>query len=80
MLVAAREPVVKDPKLAASMMQGAMSGVIRRLLESAAPEKNFETLRQELIFFVCAYLGACAAGHEFSIGPNSSFRPWNASV
>lgn len=62
MLATAREPLTKDPQLVASMLQSAMAGVSRRLLESAAPEKEFETLRQELIFFAGAYLVACSAG------------------
>jgi AcrR family transcriptional regulator len=61
MLASAREPVMTNPQLVASMLQGAMVGVSRRLLESGSPEKQFETLRQELIFFVCAYLEACSA-------------------
>jgi hypothetical protein len=61
MLASAREPLAKDPQLVAAMLQGAMGGVSRRLLESDAPEKDFDTLRQELIFFVCAYLEACSA-------------------
>ncbi len=60
MLATAREPLTKDPQLVASMLQAAMAGVSRRLLESAAPEKQFAALRQELIFFVCAYLRACS--------------------
>jgi predicted component of type VI protein secretion system len=31
------------------------------MLESGAPEKHFETLRQELVFLACAYLDACSA-------------------
>jgi AcrR family transcriptional regulator len=62
MLVTSCEPLTKDPQLVASMMQSAMAGVSRRLLESAAPEKQFDALRQELIFFVCAYLEACSVG------------------
>ena len=58
MLESAPEPLVKDPQLVASMLQGAMAGVSRRLLESGAPEKQFESLRQELIFLVSAYLEA----------------------
>jgi AcrR family transcriptional regulator len=61
MLATACEPLRKDPQLVASMLQGAMAGVSRRLLESSAPEKQFDTLHQELIFFVCAYLEACSA-------------------
>jgi AcrR family transcriptional regulator len=60
MLTTAREPLSTDPQLAASMLQGAMVGVSRRLLESDAPEKHFDTLRRELVFFVCAYLEACS--------------------
>jgi AcrR family transcriptional regulator len=58
MLASAREPLAKDPQLVASMLGGAMGGVSRRLLESDAPEKQFESLRWELIFFVSAYLEA----------------------
>jgi hypothetical protein len=43
------------------MLQGAMVGISRRLLESGAPEKHFESLRQELLFLVGAYLEACTA-------------------
>ncbi len=61
MLKTAREPLTTDPELVASMLQGVMGGVSRRLLESTAPEKQFDTLRQELIFLACAYLNACSA-------------------
>jgi AcrR family transcriptional regulator len=61
MLSTAREPITKDPQLVASMLQGAMVGVSRRLLESGSPGKQIAALRQELIFFVCAYLEACSA-------------------
>jgi AcrR family transcriptional regulator len=60
MLATACKPLTKDPQLVASMLQGAMAGVSRRLLESDAPEKQFEAFRQELIFFACAYLEACS--------------------
>jgi AcrR family transcriptional regulator len=60
MLATACEPLTKDPRLVASMLEGAMAGVSRRLLESGAPEKQFDALRQELIFFACAYLKACS--------------------
>lgn len=61
MLASARESLQKDPQIVASMIQSAMGGVARRLLESAAPEKEFETVRHELISLVCAYLNACSA-------------------
>ena len=61
MLLTAREPITKDPQLVASMLQGAMVGVSRRLLESGSPGKQLNALRQELIFFACGYLEACSA-------------------
>lgn len=61
MLESACPPLRKDPQLVASMIQGAMAGVSRRLLESDAPEKEFYALRDELIFFVNGYLEACSA-------------------
>jgi AcrR family transcriptional regulator len=60
MLASAREPLTKDPQLVASMLQGAMAGISRRLLESDAPEEHFESFRQELILFASSYLKACA--------------------
>jgi AcrR family transcriptional regulator len=61
MLATAREPLTTDPQLVASVLQGTMAGVSRRLLESAAPEKQFDTFRRELIILACAYVGACSA-------------------
>lgn len=61
MLKTSSEQLTTDPELVASMLQGVMGGVSRRLLESRAPEKEFDTLRQELIFLACAYLDACSA-------------------
>jgi AcrR family transcriptional regulator len=58
MLASSREPLPADPALVASILQGAMAGIIRRLLESAAPENQFQTLQDELILFVSAYLEA----------------------
>jgi AcrR family transcriptional regulator len=60
MLATARDPITTDPQLVASMLQSAMVGVSRRVLESDAPEKQFDALREELVFFVCAYLEACS--------------------
>lgn len=61
MLITAPEPLNRDPQLVASMLQGAMAGISRRLLEADDPEKHFEVLRRELVFFVCAYLESCSA-------------------
>jgi len=60
MLATAREPLTTDPQLVASMLQAAMVGVSRRMLESAAPEKQVDALRRELIVLACAYLDACS--------------------
>ena len=61
MLKTASEQLTTDPQLVASMLQAVMIGVSRRLLESTAPEKQFDILRQEMIFLACAYLNACSA-------------------
>jgi AcrR family transcriptional regulator len=49
-----------DPPLVASMLQGVMVGVSRRLLESPAPERQFDSVRLELILLACAYLNVCS--------------------
>ncbi len=61
MLTTSSEPLSTDPQLVASMLQAVMVGVSRRLLESGAPEKHFESLREELLFLVHAYLKACSS-------------------
>lgn len=58
MLATSSEPLSTDPQLVASMLQGAMAGVSRRILESGAPEKQFDILHRELIVMVSAYLDA----------------------
>jgi len=60
MLMTAREQLTTDPQLVASMLQGVMAGVSRRLLESPAPEKEFDILQQEMIFLARVYLKACS--------------------
>jgi AcrR family transcriptional regulator len=60
MLVTAREQLSEDPRLVASILQGTMAGVSRRLLESRSPERNVEAFRRELIVLACAYLNACS--------------------
>jgi len=61
MLESAAEPLTKDTQLIAWMLQGAMNGISRRLLESEMPEKHVDPLLQELIFLVSTYLKACTA-------------------
>jgi AcrR family transcriptional regulator len=58
MLKSAREPLAADPRVVASMLQGAMVGVSRRMLESGSAEKQLDAVRQELIVLACAYLEA----------------------
>jgi AcrR family transcriptional regulator len=60
MLETASEQLTTDPQLVASMLQSAMAGVSRKLLESAAPEKQFKVVLEETIFLACAYLDACS--------------------
>jgi hypothetical protein len=60
MLTTASEPLSTDPHLVAAILQSAMVGVSRRMLESAAPEKQFDALRREMISMACAYLDACS--------------------
>jgi AcrR family transcriptional regulator len=62
MLASAREELKRDPEVVSSILQGAMNGVSRRLLESASPEVDYERLRNELVFLVCGYLRACSEG------------------
>jgi AcrR family transcriptional regulator len=61
MLESACDALTTDSQLVASMLQGAMVGVSRRMLESGAAEKQFDSLRRELIFMACAYVDACSA-------------------
>jgi AcrR family transcriptional regulator len=62
MLETTHEQLTGDPRLVASMLQGTMAGVSRRLLESRSPEKEVESFRRELIVLASAYLNACSAG------------------
>lgn len=59
LLTAAREPLSKDPQLVAAMLQGAMAGVSRRLVESDDPTKHFIAMRDELTLIARSYLTAC---------------------
>jgi len=65
MLATSYDPLTTDPQLVASMLQDAMVGVSRRILESGAPKEQFEILREELIFVACAYMDACST--RFSV-------------
>jgi AcrR family transcriptional regulator len=56
LLTTASEPLNKEPQVVASMIQGAMAGVSRRLLESVSPEKEYQSVREELVLMMRAYL------------------------
>jgi AcrR family transcriptional regulator len=61
MLESADEPLRKGTELVASMIQAAIGGVSRKLLESAHPERQYEPLRNELALMMVAYLDACTS-------------------
>jgi AcrR family transcriptional regulator len=63
MLATAEDELTTDPHLVASMLQATMAGVSRRLLESASLESDYEKVRDELVFLVCAYLRVCSKGN-----------------
>jgi AcrR family transcriptional regulator len=58
MLKSAHEPLAADARVVASVLQGAMVGVSRRMLESGSAERQFDAVRQELVVLACAYLEA----------------------
>ena len=53
---------IADVELVASVLQGAMAGVSRRLLESEEPERQFEAMRAELVVLARSYVGARTIG------------------
>jgi AcrR family transcriptional regulator len=55
----APEPLLKDPRLIASVIQAAMVGVGRDLVESPSSERHSDSVRQELILMLRAYLSTC---------------------
>lgn len=69
MLETAREPLTKDPQLVASVLQSAMAGVSRRLVEESHPEQHLDSLRDELILLATTYLQACTAKPSEHIAP-----------
>ncbi|MGA7107995.1 MAG: TetR/AcrR family transcriptional regulator [Terracidiphilus sp.] len=60
LLATASNQLTADPELVASMLQAAMAGVSRRLLESSSPEADYGKLRNELAFLASSYLRACS--------------------
>jgi AcrR family transcriptional regulator len=60
MLETAPEGLRTDAEVAAVMLQGAMAGVSRRMLESGSPEVEIARLRTEAIVLARSYLSACS--------------------
>ena len=56
MLESSCDTLGKPADLLALMLQGAMAGVSRRLLESEDPEGLLQTIRTEMTLMACAYL------------------------
>jgi AcrR family transcriptional regulator len=75
MLETAREQLTTDPQLVATMLQSAMVGVSRRILESSSPEKQQDPLRQELIVLACAYLNASSVPRRTTKNLSSPATP-----
>jgi AcrR family transcriptional regulator len=61
LLATAREPLTKDPEIIANSVVSALNGFSRSLLESKSPELQFQSMRDELIILVHAYLRTCIA-------------------
>lgn len=59
MLESANRPLRRDVRVVSSVLQGVMSGISRRLLESADPQEQYELLRGELVVLAQAYLREC---------------------
>jgi AcrR family transcriptional regulator len=57
-LGSAPEKLTTPLDLAAFMLQAAMTGVSRRLLEARIPAREHEALRTEMVAMLCAYLEA----------------------
>jgi AcrR family transcriptional regulator len=55
----AREPLTKDSETIANAVVSALNGFSRSLLESKSPELHLQSMRDELIVLVHAYLRTC---------------------
>lgn len=61
MLESAAEPLTKEARTVADVLQGAMAGISRRLLESSAPDEELPRFRQELVELARAYVSTCCS-------------------
>ena len=59
LLTSTSDPLTTDPHIVATMLQGAMAGISRRLLESPNPQQLRPILEGELIVCLGSYLQAC---------------------
>ena len=55
----APEPLARPAPLMVDMLQGALAGVSRKLLETPSPERHLPALREELLFLAGTYVSAC---------------------
>ena len=58
MLATAPAPLTTEPMRLAELLQGAMTGIVRRLIESSAPHRLHDSYRAEMIRLASAYLAA----------------------
>jgi len=75
MLASSKNELARDPQRVAAMLQAAMAGVSRRLLESASPEGDYESLHDELVFLVCTYLRGCSQSNQIELGLQPTSTP-----
>ena len=61
MFASSSQPLAKDPALVASLLQGAMAGVARRILEFPSTPEEVAALRHELTASMCAYVNSCTS-------------------
>ena len=59
LLQSAPEVLMTDLQLMATVLQSAIAGVKRQLLESDTPEAQFEVMQRELVLVVRSYVRAC---------------------
>jgi AcrR family transcriptional regulator len=59
MLTNSPELLASDPQLVASVLQGMLAGVSRRIVESGASAARVAELGKELIYAACAYVEDC---------------------
>jgi len=64
LLQSAPETLTTDVQLMATVLQSTIAGVKRQLLESDAPEAQFEMMRRELVLVVRSYVRACVARQD----------------